>query len=115
MIKIEELQVKLMEFSDKFELKQNALESCLESMKNCINDNVNGLGGFSIDELRLEFIEQNLVFEHYVYNVPFIKTKIGLYMKEENKIYVRNLKPIGYYELDTDTTVIHSMIGWWLM
>lgn len=96
---IEELHIKLKEFSDKYEIKQEAMKSCLKAMTNCINDDPNGLRGFSIDEIRLEFAAQELIFEHYLYLIPFVKTRIELYKKIENR---GESLPIGYYELDTD-------------
>lgn len=84
---IEELHIKLKEFSDKYEIKQEAMKSCLKAMSNCINDDPNGLGGFSIDEIRLEFAAQELIFEHYLYLIPFVKTRIELYKKIEESPY----------------------------
>ncbi|MBL7817080.1 MAG: hypothetical protein JNL70_18805 [Saprospiraceae bacterium] len=98
----EEIHQTLKEFSEKYKLKQEAIDSCMKAMEHCIADDSDGLGGFSIDEIRLEFMQHDLIFEHYLYNIIFVKTKIGLYQNKENPDYVKRLKPIGYYELDTN-------------
>lgn len=95
----------LTDFSKKNNLQQKALKSCQVAMLNCIEDDIDGLGGlggFKIEEIRLEFIRQEVIFEHYSNNTPFVKTRIGLYKNIENDIYFRNLEPVGYYELDTN-------------
>jgi len=99
---LEKTNKTLIEFSDKHNLKQEAMKSCQIAMFNCILNDVDGLGGFKLTEIHLEFIKQDLIFQHYLSETPFIKTRIGLYKKEENDIYLRNLEPIGYYELDSD-------------
>lgn len=99
---IKDVENILSKFSEKHNLKKEALISCRVAMSNCVADDPEGLGGFRIEEVRLEFVQQEMIFEHYFYNTPFVKTRIGLYKNEENEIYVRNLEPIGYYELDTD-------------
>ena len=92
----------LNEFARKYNLEEEAKKGCLISMQNCITDfGEEGLGGFSIDEIRLEFIRHELIFEHYFRHTPFIKTRIGIYKKEENDSYFRNLELIGTYDLDT--------------
>ncbi|MFK7979493.1 MAG: hypothetical protein AB8G86_05900 [Saprospiraceae bacterium] len=92
----------LIKFVEKYNLKEEAISSCNFAMKNCLKDDLKGLGGFTINEIRLEFISHKLIFEHYLYSKPFVKTRIGLYKAKENDVYIRNLEPIGYYELDTN-------------
>lgn len=99
---IEEINKVLIEFSKKYNLQEKAIKSCQSIMQSCIDDDVTSLGGFSIYEIRLEYIGQQLIFDHFLHNMTFVKTRIGLYKKKENNDYVRNLEPIGYYELDTD-------------
>lgn len=99
---IEDLQNILNGFSDKHDLKQKAITSCMKAMNNSFNEDITAFGGFSIDEIRLEFVKQEFRFEHYFRETPYVKTRIGLYKKKENAVYIRNLEPIGYYELDTD-------------
>jgi len=99
---LSEIENRLKDFSEKHNLKREAFVSCRIAISNCLEENLNGLGGFKLDEIRLEFVRHEMIFEHYVYKTPFIKTRIGIYKKEENDVYVRDLEPVGYYELDTD-------------
>ena len=95
------IEKELKSFVEKYNLKEEAISSCKIAMENCLKDDIDGMGGFLIEDIRLEFVSYKLIFEHYFFSTSFVKTKIGLYKIEENDIYIRNLEPIGYYELDT--------------
>ena len=92
----------LKEFTHRYDLKNKAVESCKVYMTNCLKEDEEGIGGFALDELKLDFVRFDLIFDHYLYGIPFVKTRIGIYKKEEDDVYVRGHESIGYYELDTD-------------
>lgn len=99
---MKDIQKQLAEFVQKYNLKEEAIKLCRIAMTNCVEEDIVGLRGFRIEEIRLEFVRHELVFEHYFYNTPFIKTRIGLYKKKENEAWIRNLEPIGSYDLWTN-------------
>ena len=51
-------------FSDKYDLINEAIKSCQIAMNNCLKEDQEGLGGFSIDEIILLFDHQEVVFNH---------------------------------------------------
>jgi hypothetical protein len=99
---LEDTKKFLGEFVIKHNLKQKALEGCEEFMSNSYEDGDDSIRGFSREDLIIDFENHKLVFEHYFYPTPFVETKIGIYKKEEEDIYVTNHEPVGYYVLDTD-------------
>ena len=92
----------LVDFSLKHRLKYEAIRACNVAMSNCIEEDDSGLGGFNIKEIKLDFVKHELIFEHFFFHTPYIKTEIGLYKKEPDESYMRDHELIGYYQLDTD-------------
>ena len=99
---LEEIKKQLKEFSGKHGLIQNAYDGCLTFMKNSLEDDREVLGGFSIDEIQLECLRQEFIFNDYLRPTPFLRTRIGIYKKEENGGSIHDLESIGYYDLDTN-------------
>lgn len=104
---LQKLTQTLDDFCLKHSLKEEAERHCRVAMTNCIEDDNNGLGGFSLDEIKLDFVKHELVFRHYLHGTPFVKTEIGLYKTEPDEVYIRDHEPIGYYQLDTDLNGEH--------
>lgn len=104
---LEEIEKVLIDFSTRHNLKQKAKEMCLLCMTNALKDDPKTLGGFNLEEIRLNFVEHELIFDHSFYNTPFVKTQIGLYKTESNDIYVGGYERIGAYFLDTDINGEH--------
>ena len=97
----------LADFVLKYNLKVEAMRLCKVAMSNCLEDDPSGLGDFGINEIMLDFSKHTLIFEHYLYKSPFVKTEIGLYKTEINEVYMKNHEPIGYYQLDTNLNGEH--------
>ncbi|MDH5379727.1 MAG: hypothetical protein OEW75_02680 [Cyclobacteriaceae bacterium] len=103
-MELEEINKYLNDFSDKYDLINEAIKSCKIAMNNCFKDDKEGLGGFSIDEIILLFDHQEVVFKHSFRSTPIVKTQIGLYKKEKDEVYLEGHEPIGYYILDCDSS-----------
>ena len=98
------IQKSLLDFSEKHGLIERAKKSCKNVIKNIVEENngdLSRIGGFDINELIFEFNSQILIFKSYTTDVPFIRTQIGIYIKDLNEVWIRNIEPIGSYELDT--------------
>jgi hypothetical protein len=99
------IQQKLREFSDKLDLVNQARQSCSNVITKLVNEDKGDLetiGGFDPSELIYEFKDQTFVFNSYLTDTPFIQTQIGIYINDPEKVWVRGLKPVGTYELDTN-------------
>ncbi len=90
------------DFVLQYNLKDEAIRHCRIAMMNSLEDDLAELGGFGLDEIKLDFKSHTFIFEHNFFPTPFIKTEIGLYKTVVDEIYVGNHEPIGYYQLDTD-------------
>ena len=93
----------LSEFSNKHDLIDRAKESCLQTISTQL-DSLNDSEEihYILDEFKIEFDYQSFVFEHHFGIHPYIKTRIGIFVDDPDGIWNGNLKPIGYYELETD-------------
>ncbi|MGE8526244.1 hypothetical protein [Chryseobacterium rhizosphaerae] len=92
----QELELLLSARVQTFDLKKTAFETLHKILSENPEDTV---GGFELNEITLQFDGyQYLVNKRY--SGPIIRTRIGLYVK--NEIYLGDLEPIGYYELETD-------------
>jgi len=94
----QEIELLLKERVTRLELKKAAFESLTYIFLDNAADK-SFLCGFEQEEIKT-------VFDGYQYLIDrrfgssIIRTRIGLYI--ENEIYLDNLEPIGYYELETD-------------
>ncbi|MBD3904517.1 hypothetical protein NAL32_07795 [Chryseobacterium sp. Ch-15] len=82
----------------------NLIKSAFESLENILKDNESNkdiLEGFEQNEIKS-------IFDRFEYQIErrhggsIIKTRIGLYVEDTDQIWLENLRPIGYYELETD-------------
>lgn len=100
---VSEIKILLDNFSTKHGLVEKAIDSCNKVIDYLIEEdqksNVASFGGFSKDEIILEFDHQKLLFSDYYEQSPLIVVQIGLYIKDLKGIYLRNLESIGYYQL----------------
>ncbi len=105
MIGQEHLQKTLLDFSDKFDLINKSKKSCQDAIQNLLDDN-NGdlslIGGFEQEELIYEFNKQTFVFNSFITDTPFVRTEIGIYIKDKDSVWIRGLEPVGLYEMDTN-------------
>lgn len=102
---LEDIQQLLTDFSTKLELVEVAKKKCHDVIYDLIkknNGNLEKIGSFEPTELVFEFNKQTFVFNIYYTDVPFIRTEIGIYIKDPDNVWVRGLEPVGTYELDTD-------------
>ncbi len=87
----------LSNLSHKYDLIEVAKESCMVAINNCIKDNgIEELNGYLIDDLIIEFDNQKLIFNDWLEQKPYIKTRIGIYLSDNKNILARGLEPFGY-------------------
>lgn len=95
-----ELEIEFIEICERQNLKQQAtdlLGKIIADPSN--NDTISYLRGYDIREIKCVFDGFRLhTLDRFL--GTRILTRIGLYI--ENKIWVGNLEPIGYYELETN-------------
>jgi len=99
-MKDQELEILLTERFKMLDLTKIAFDNLEQIFKDNSNDK-EFLCGFERNEIRTNF-------ERFEYHIDgrtsnaFIKTRIGLYVEDKNQIWLDNIEPIGYYELDTE-------------
>ncbi|MCD1116889.1 hypothetical protein [Chryseobacterium turcicum] len=96
----QQLEVLLTERCKNLDLTKTAFESLEHILKDNENDK-NFLEGLKKNEIKKIFDR----FEYQIerrYGGSIIKTRVGLYIEDTDHIWLDNLIPIGYYELDTD-------------
>ncbi|MDJ1496057.1 hypothetical protein QNI19_24185 [Cytophagaceae bacterium DM2B3-1] len=99
----ESIQQYLNELSEKYELVNVAMEGCQTWIDETWKErDIASFGGFAKEELKLAFDQHDFVFNHYFWQRLVIRTRIGIYVNDTAKVWARNLKPIGYYEMETD-------------
>jgi hypothetical protein len=100
---VSEIKILLNDFSTKHELVEKALDGCKKIIDYLIEEDqknkMDSLGGFSKDEIIIKFDHQKLLFNDCYDQSPLIIVQIGLYIKDIKDIYLRNIEPIGYYQL----------------
>jgi hypothetical protein len=106
----ENLQKILKNFSEQFDLVNKAMESCKEVINNLItedNGDLKSTAGFEKEELIYEFNKQTFVFNTYLTDIPFVRTEIGIYIKDPDNVWERGIERVGKYELDTNLSGQH--------
>lgn len=94
----QELETLLTKRCRTLDLKKTAFDNLEMIFKENSGDK-DFFGGFEQNEIKT-------IFDRFEYQIDrrhggsIIRTRIGLYT--ENKIWLNNIRPIGYYELDTD-------------
>src|SRR5436305_11754687 len=103
--RMEGIAERLRQWSEESGIVEKALENCKVSLANCAEEDKQigeqPLKGWELEQIRLEFDKQSLVFKHGILSYPYIDTEIGLYVDDPEGIYFRHLKPIGSYRLIT--------------
>ena len=104
MMRIDKVQKDLQELSTSYKLIEKAVTGCKQSIKNLVEEDggEEELKGRQKDELVLEFNVQSLVFASWETDDAFIKTEIGIFVKDPDNVWARGLKPIGRYILETN-------------
>ena len=96
----QELEILLTERCRTLDLKKIAFDT----LEKIFNDNSNDkdfLRGFEKNEIKA-------IFDRFEYHIDqrhggsIIRTRIGLYIEDTDQIRLDNIRPIGYYALDTD-------------
>lgn len=92
----QELQTLLTERAEKFHLKNEAFHM----LHKILSENPEELiGGFARHEITFQFEGYQYLIEQQ-YREPIIRARISLCV--QNEIYLKNLEPIGYYDLEMD-------------
>lgn len=92
----QELEAILTEKVKTFDLEKKAFETLHQILS---EDPEELIGGFVRHEITLLFDGYQFLIQKR-YSDPIIRTRIGLYV--ENKMFLDNVEPIGYYDLETD-------------
>ncbi len=92
----QELQTLLTERAEKFHLKNEAFHTLRKILS---EDPEELIGGFARHEITFVFEGYQYLIEQQ-YQEPTIRARISLCV--ENEIYIKNLEPIGYYDLEMD-------------
>ncbi|MBK7797575.1 MAG: hypothetical protein IPJ53_00535 [Saprospiraceae bacterium] len=96
----QQLEILLTERCRTLDLTKTAFNNLEQIFKDNEGD-IDFLGGFEQNEIKA-------IFDRFEYQIDrrhggsIIKTRIGLYFENTNQIGLDNLRPIGYYALDTD-------------
>jgi len=112
---VSEIKVMLDAFSTQHGLIEKAIKGCKKVIDYLIEEDQknkkDSLGGFSKEEIILEYDHQKLLFNDCYEQFPLIIVQIGLYIKDLENIFLRNLEPIGYYQLyvDSDGEIIDDV------
>jgi hypothetical protein len=95
----EGLEILLADRCKSLDLKQKAFDV----LEKIFSDNDEGefWNGFSKSEIKRIFHSHTYVIDRK-YSASIIRTRIGLYINDEDNLWVEGHEPIGYYELDTD-------------
>jgi len=96
----QEIDILLTDRCKNLDLKGRAFQILDRIFTNNSNDK-KFLCGFERSEIKLAFDR----FEFQIGNrkgISCIKTRIGLYVTDKTKVWLDNMEPIGYYELETD-------------
>ncbi len=95
----QDIELLLLKRCEDLNLKQKAfdvLEKIFTSEEN--NAEAYFWGGFDKSEIKLEFEGYKFILN----NTIKIRTIIRFYIEDKRKVWFRDIKPIGYYELETD-------------
>lgn len=95
----------LLALIEHFCLKERALEGCKKALINCDEDYrescMSQLSDWAIDEIILCFDKCMVTLEHELIEYPYFDTQIGLYIKDDSGVMLRDLNDIGKYHLYT--------------
>jgi hypothetical protein len=96
----QELEILLIERCKTLDLAKTAFDTLEQILKDNSNDK-DFLGGFKLNEIKAIFdrFEYQIVRRH---GGSIIRTRIGLYVEDKDQVSLDKMKPIGYYELETD-------------
>lgn len=95
-----ELEILLTENCNKVDLKQLAFSS-LEQIFTQNTSDKTFLCGFERNEIRTIFDGFKYLIDRR-HGSPIIRTRIGLYVEDKDRVWLDNIELIGYYELETD-------------
>ncbi|UKB80328.1 hypothetical protein [Chryseobacterium sp. MEBOG07] len=93
---VQELETLLTERVKTFDIKKKAFDTLHQILS---KDPEELIGGFTRDEITLLFEGYQYLIEQR-YSGPIIRVRIGLHVY--NEMYLGNLAPIGYYDLEMD-------------
>ena len=97
----EELVVALATLAVNQDLRRRAFDGCREWLSEDAGAGPSGLGGWSAEEIEAHFGYCSLVFDHGLLGYPFVDTRLDLYVQDGSGMYIRGLRPVGYYRLIT--------------
>jgi len=104
---VSEIKKVLEDFSNQHGLIEKAIIGCNKVIDYLIEEDQknkkDSLGGFLKNEIILEFDHQKLLFNDCYNQSPLIIVQIGLYNKDLENKFLRNLEPIGYYQLHVNS------------
>ncbi|MFK8054795.1 MAG: hypothetical protein AB8F78_01640 [Saprospiraceae bacterium] len=106
-----DLEQKLLQFSEKYDLVNTAMVSCRTAISNTAADFPGE--GHPIDEVDIKFERLYFVFSQDLFSSSLVKTQLGLYYVGKISTEITEPKRFGQYTLDTDE--YGAMIDDWLV
>ncbi|KAA3438732.1 hypothetical protein [Rufibacter hautae] len=100
-MKLTDINNYLEEHSNRFKLANIAEENCKRLLEERTRDSQSEWNDYRFPNLVFRLIEQVLVFNHILRSTPQIRTRIGIYIKDPDKIHFMDLEQVGYYQLDS--------------
>ncbi|MFC6998802.1 hypothetical protein [Rufibacter roseus] len=100
-MKLTDINHYLEEHANRLNLANIAEENCKQLLEEQTQDSQSEWNEYGLPNLVFRLIEQVLVFNHILRATPHIRTRIGIYIKDPDKIHFMDLEPIGYYQLDS--------------
>ncbi|GAB2532832.1 hypothetical protein [Rufibacter soli] len=100
-MKLTDINTLLKEHSRVFDLANIAEEHCKRLLEEKTTDSQSEWNEFGLNNLIFRLIEQVFVFNHNLRPTPHIRTRIGIYINDPDKIHFMDLEPVGYYQLDS--------------
>ncbi|WP_207431434.1 hypothetical protein [Sabulibacter ruber] len=100
-MKLTDFNAFLEELSSRLDLVTIAEEHCKRLLEERTKDSHSEWNEYGLDNFVFRLIEQVFVFNHILRPTPHIRTRIGIYIKDPDKIHFMDLEQIGYYQFDT--------------
>lgn len=85
-------------YVEKLNLKSRAFSN-LEKMKQAFFETEELIDGYSINELIFKFENHKITLETE-HKAASITVRIGIFINDKDKVWLNNLKPIGYYDYE---------------
>jgi hypothetical protein len=94
----------LKDFVLKYDLTNRATKNCWKAIHELLEENGSDaemMKAWGVERFEIHLDRNSLVFEHDWYETPWVDTKVGIYVRDDDSCWLRGLIPLGYYSLET--------------